>query len=110
MDIAFSKPALIGQTLRAAYHDSGTFNQVAGDGGANGCLMNSSGDMIDDAAGENKGLEGPMKVLRVSYLYFGDTTYLTDTKLTHTQYSLILSIEIRESRIDYSVQRYQVLT
>ena len=69
MDIAFSKPALIGQSLRAAYHDSGTYDQTEGDGGANGCLMNASHDMIDDAAGENKGLEGPMKELRVSYLY-----------------------------------------
>ena len=70
MDNAFSlDKALIGQSLRAAYHDSGTYDQHAdaGDGGgANGCLMNSSDDMIDDDAGENKGLEGPMKVLRVS--------------------------------------------
>ena len=73
MDNAFSlDKALIGQSLRAAYHDSGTYDQHAdaGDsGGANGCLMNSSDDMIDDAAGENKGLEGPMKELRVSYIY-----------------------------------------
>ena len=61
--------ALIGQSLRAAYHDSGTYNQHERDGGgANGCLMNASGDMIDDAAEENKGLEGPMKVLRVRSL------------------------------------------
>ena len=71
MDNAFSlDKALIGQSLRAAYHDSGTYNQHERDGGgANGCLMNASEDMIDDAAGENKGLEGPMKVLRVSYIH-----------------------------------------
>ena len=73
MDNAFSlDKALIGQSLRAAYHDSGTYDQNAGDGGANGCLMNASEDMnmIDDDAGENKGLEGPMDVLRVSYYLY----------------------------------------
>ena len=82
MDNAFSMDkALIGQSLRAAYHDSGTYDQHAdaGDsGGANGCLMNASHDMIDDAAGENKGLEGPMDVLRVSYLFILRYNYLAE--------------------------------
>ena len=31
--------ALISQWLRAAFHDAGTFDQTAGVGGANGCLL-----------------------------------------------------------------------
>ena len=41
---------------------------------------------------------------------FGIQRILQSKKVTHTKHYLILSIEIRESRIDYSVQRYQVLT
>ena len=32
--------ALLPQWTRAAFHDAGTFNQVSGVGGANGCLLN----------------------------------------------------------------------
>jgi catalase (peroxidase I) len=32
--------ATIPQFLRLCFHDAGTFNQMAGEGGANGCLMN----------------------------------------------------------------------
>ena len=54
---------LIGQLLRASYHDAGTFDRREMVGGANGCLMNDP-DMIDDAMGENKGLQGPIDILR----------------------------------------------
>ena len=104
--------ALIGQALRAAYHDAGTYDQHARDGGgANGCLMNASEDMIDDVAGENKGLKGPMDVLRVSYLFIPGIQRILQSKKVLVHNTLLFSpLKSRESRIDYSVQRYQVLT
>ena len=112
MDNAFSlDKALIGQTLRAAYHDAGTYDQNAGGGGANGCLMNASEDMIDDVAGENKGLKGPMDVLRVSYLFIPGIQRILQSKKVLVHNTLLFSpLKSRESRIDYSVPRYQVLT
>ena len=80
--------ALIGQTLRAAYHDAGTYDQHARDGGgANGCLMNASEDMIDDVAGENKGLKGPMDVLRVSYLFI--LGYNVSCRVKRSSYTIL---------------------
>ena len=38
--IVLTNRALLPQWTRAAFHDAGTFNQVTGVGGANGCLLN----------------------------------------------------------------------
>lgn len=40
MDIAVSNRKLLGQWVRAAFHDAGTFDQTMPEGGANGCLLN----------------------------------------------------------------------
>lgn len=62
LDIAIKEvPELAAQSLRAAFHDAGTFNQnVPGEGGANGCLMTSQ-DVLNK--GENLGLEIAISVL-----------------------------------------------
>eukprot|EP01082_Thalassiosira_pseudonana_P015235 g14591.t1.1.5e17418c g14591 g14591.t1 contig9:2220923-2222631(+) len=47
---------LLAQWTRAAFHDAGTFNQITGEGGANGCLLTDplmrdepENDFLDDA-------------------------------------------------------------
>mmetsp|Transcript_41306 Transcript_41306/g.125002 ORF Transcript_41306/g.125002 Transcript_41306/m.125002 type:complete len:438 (-) Transcript_41306:315-1628(-) len=50
------------QNLRASFHDAGTFNQnVPGEGGANGCLMNHPPMLLQ---GENAFLDPPITKLR----------------------------------------------
>ena len=65
LELAFrSQLRLAAQSIRAAFHDAGTFNVGTGKGGANGCLLNDP-DMRNEP--ENDGFDLPLNNLEVRY-------------------------------------------
>ena len=64
MEFIFSgSHKLFAQSIRAAFHDAGTFDRNINEGGANGCLMNDPRMVLEP---ENNGLDLPVNILRVS--------------------------------------------
>ena len=61
---------LLPQWTRAAFHDAGTFNQVTGEGGANGCLLNHPPMRYVTSYPISKYNIPPLVSSLVAYLYF----------------------------------------